>query len=95
MAHAGWQTDANVSTLYDKLPAGKQGPRRALCAEPVAHLTPLDELLPLLDGRPRREVLLERGASFQPTGGKWEGRQHDPESASYAGGEASKIHLRE
>ena len=59
-------------------------------------LTPLDELVPELEGRPRREVLEERGAAFEPSGGVWNGRQHEPESATtHAGGDAGKVHLRE
>lgn len=95
MQHNGYQLKPNVSIMLDRMPPGKAGPRKVLTAELVRVLTPLDQLLPTLEGRPRRQVLLERGSSFRPTGGAWDGRQHDPESASYAGGEASKIHLRE
>jgi hypothetical protein len=77
--------------LGDLLPPGVPAPTRSLSAEPCSGAIPLDELVPTLVGRPRREVLEEMGTAIRATGGEWKGAQHDPDSAVRAGGEASKL----
>ena len=95
MQHAGFQQYTNCSILADRLPPGVAGPQRAQRAAPRSDPPRLDQWLPALGGRPRGEELAQVGSKFEPTGGQWDGCQHDPESASYAGGEAAKIHLCE
>lgn len=95
MQHAGMQLGANASILADELPPGVTGPQRALRAPPCSDPPQLDLWVPTLGGVPRAEALALVGSAFQPTGGQWDSCQHDPESASYAGGESAKIHLCE
>ena len=95
MQHAAFSTHPLASHLADVLPEGVPAPAGVCRAEPCAAIDDLDELVPTLDGRPRKEVLLAAGTAFQPTGGKFDGPQHDPGSASSAAGDSGTANLRE